>query len=135
MPQRWNSFASATPLGPVEYPIVGAASHRAPEGVLAADVRPRRAGRHGDRDARAHEVDLAAGDEVAGGEQLVDRVGREHHDVERLAGLHARAASTPPTDSITTMCRERASYAFARSASTAFVAIDEMPLIGSEPVR
>ena len=26
MPQRWNSFASATPLGPVEVPIVGAAS-------------------------------------------------------------------------------------------------------------
>ena len=46
-----------------------------------------------------------------------------------------RAASTPPTDSITITCPERASYAFARSASTAFVAIDEMPLIGSEPVR
>ena len=45
---------------------------------------------HRDRDAGAHEVDLAAGDEVTGREQLVDRVGREHHDVERLAGLHAR---------------------------------------------
>ena len=31
MPQRWNSFASATPLGPVESPIVRRRLHRAPE--------------------------------------------------------------------------------------------------------
>ena len=89
MPQRSNSFASATPLGPVEYADRARRLHRAPERVLAADLRPGRAGRHRDRDARAREVDLAAGDEVLGGEQLVDGVGREHHDVERLAGLHA----------------------------------------------
>ncbi len=63
--------------------------HRPAKRVLVADLGPPRPGAHGDGDGRMREIDRAAGREVAGREQLLDRVARERHDVERLAGLHA----------------------------------------------
>ena len=63
--------------------------HRPLDRILRADVRPRRAGAHRDGHAGVHQVDPAAGEDAAGGDQLVDRVGGQHHDVEGLAGLHA----------------------------------------------
>jgi hypothetical protein len=44
---------------------------------------------HGDGHRGAHEVDPAAGDGRAGSHELLDRVGRQDHEIERLARSHA----------------------------------------------
>ena len=73
---RWNSrrvrAASTASRNASSVPMSGRGAPRA----------------HRDRDGRAHQVGLAAGDDAAGRDQLVDRVGGQHHDVEALAGLH-----------------------------------------------
>ena len=104
--------------------------HRVLERVLAADLRSRAAGADGDRDARAHQIDLAAGDEVTAGEQLC-RSRRAPAPRRRRARPPARAwrrrrrrrtGSRPcgPSGS-----RRRAPARRARS----WVAIDEIPVI------
>jgi hypothetical protein len=44
---------------------------------------------HRHRDGRARQIGLAAGDNPARRDELVDRLGGQHHDVELLAGLHS----------------------------------------------
>ncbi len=66
--------------------MVGAASTACRTAVFAAEVGPRRAALHRDRNARAHQVHPAAGHRVAGGGQLVDGIGGQEDHVERLAG-------------------------------------------------
>ena len=56
---------------------------------FAADVRPRRAGAHRDGHAGMHQVGPAAGHRAARGQQLVDGVGRQHHQIEGLARFDA----------------------------------------------
>ena len=129
MPQRSNSFASATPLGPVEYPIVRRRLHRAPEGVLAADLGPRRAGA-APRPRRRSAPDRPRCRRRGARPRAACRSRRAPAPRRRTAHRPARgrAASTPPTDSIAT--RRAANEPRTRSpasASTAFVAIDEMP--------
>ena len=62
---------------------------RAAQRVFAADVGARSARAHRNRNARPHQVDLAAGNDTAARDELVDRIGGQDHDVERLARLHA----------------------------------------------
>src|SRR5574337_1065217 len=60
----------------------------APQRFLAVDLRSRRTRAHRDRDPRPDQVDPAAGDDPAGGDQLVDRLGGEHDRVEHFAVAH-----------------------------------------------
>ena len=57
--------------------------------VPGVDGRPRRARAHRDRDGGARQIGLAAGNDPARRDELVDRLGGQHHDVERLAVLHS----------------------------------------------
>src|SRR6266511_57656 len=61
------------------------------EGRDRADVRLRRALLDYDADADAREVHPTTGDELAFVREIVDRRGREHREVERLAALDALA--------------------------------------------
>ena len=58
------------------------------ECVGRADVGLRRARAHGDADAGAHEIDTAAGDELALLDEVVDAGARHDHQVGDLAALH-----------------------------------------------
>ena len=73
------------------------------------------------------------GDEVARREQLVDRVAREHHHVERLARPHA-PGGVDAADRLDAplLVRDGPRRRATSSASTALVAIDEMPVIGKD---
>ena len=67
---------------------------------------------------------------LARSDQAVDRIAGQDHDIEGLAGLHALGRIAPPP--IRSGLRSRnAARTRASSASTARVAIDEMPLIRS----
>jgi hypothetical protein len=59
------------------------------DGFFRADVGPGRPGAHGDGHAGAHQVHPAAGHDAAAVGHLLDGVGRQRDDVNRLAGRHA----------------------------------------------
>jgi hypothetical protein len=89
MPQRSNSLASCTPLGPVEYPSVRASTtawRSAASLPISGRGAPARTAMATPERTRST---LLPANDTATRNELVDRVGGQDHDVERLAGLHA----------------------------------------------
>src|SRR4029079_18245717 len=128
MPQRSNSFASATPPGPVEYPTVRAATTvRLSASSLSIRGRGFPAGTATATPALTRSTTLPS--TRCPPSISLSMVSRARATTSNASPAATRfAASTPPTDSIATPHPVRTSKARASSASTALVAIDEIPV-------
>jgi hypothetical protein len=109
---------------------VRARQHRAPDGVLAADVRPRRAGAHRDGDARARPDRRRCRDEVPAASSLSIASRASTTTSNGSPACTRAAASTPPTDSIATPSPDGLVRA-RQLGEHRLVAIDEMPVIAA----
>ena len=63
--------------------------HRALHGFFCRNVQLRGPRAHGNGHAGLHEIHAASGPHLAIRDQLVDRIARQHHHIDRFAGLHA----------------------------------------------
>ena len=126
MPQRSNSRPSATPLGPVDVPMVRAAStarRTASSSPMSGRRAPARTATATGECARSTALPAARWP-VAISFSIASRESATTSNAS--PACTRRATSTPPTDSSATAWPVRASKARVSSVSTGFVAIDEM---------
>ena len=110
IPQRSNNRPRATPLGPVEVPIAAPPARRGARRPPLPTSGRGASGVHRDGHARADQIHLGSPRRGARHQQPVDRLAREHHHVERLAGRpRAGQRRRRRPDSIAAVCPERIS--------------------------